>query len=266
MSKPGVRLTYDFVRQYFADHGCELLETAYKNARTKLRYRCECGKESSIVFDSFRRGNRCQSCGNRKTVQKLIYTQEEVAKQFKDGGCELLGQYTRSRAKVEYRCSCGQKDKISLNNFQKGHRCWACGLHKRSGENHYEWQKDRELIAERLKFRQRSYKLVKMTLKKIGGKKTTKTSKLLGYDHEQLQKHITTHPNYNLLKGTRWHIDHIFPIGAFHEYGISDVSIINALDNLRPLGYKENIRKGDKYERSEFELYLKEKGIIWNSM
>ena len=36
---------------------------------------------------------------------------------------------------------------------------------------------------------------------------------------------------------------------------------INALDNLRPLGYKENIRKSDKYDRSEFEAYLTQKGI-----
>lgn len=58
------------VFKYFEEQGCKLLEKEYKNARTKLRYVCNCGEESSIVFDSFKRGNRCKRCGNEKNSGK----------------------------------------------------------------------------------------------------------------------------------------------------------------------------------------------------
>jgi hypothetical protein len=265
MSTPGIRLTYEFVQKYFADQGCELLDTEYKNARTKLRYRCSCGNEACIVFDSFRQGNRCRKCGTRRAAEKQTLTQAQVEQIFRDGGCELLGEYVSSRAKMKYRCSCGQVSEISVNNFQKGHRCWDCGVKKRSSENHYEWQDDREALAARFAFRQRSYKLVQMVLKVTGRIKNKRTAALLGYDYKQLQEHITNHPNWPLVKDGRWHIDHIFPIKAFADYGITDLAVVNSLDNLRPLGYKENISKHGRYDKAEFEKYLSTKGISWKS-
>lgn len=57
--------------------------------------------------------------------------------------------------------------------------------------------------------------------------------------YKQLQEHIKNHPNYENLKDVKWHIDHIFPITAFAKYNIRDISLINYLENLRPLRYKE---------------------------
>ena len=44
------KLTYEYVRDYFSEQGCELLETEYKNCMTKMRYRCKCGNISKISF------------------------------------------------------------------------------------------------------------------------------------------------------------------------------------------------------------------------
>jgi len=63
--------TYQQVFDFFEEQGCQLLEKEYKNARKKLRYVCNCGLESSIVFDSFKRGNRCKRCGNKKLSQYM---------------------------------------------------------------------------------------------------------------------------------------------------------------------------------------------------
>jgi hypothetical protein len=63
--------THDYVEKFFIDHGCKLLSNTYKNARTKLKYICSCGNESEIVFDSFRRGNRCRKCGSKRTAEYL---------------------------------------------------------------------------------------------------------------------------------------------------------------------------------------------------
>ena len=44
-----------------------------------------------------------------------------------------------------------------------------------------------------------------------------------------------------------WHIDHIKPVKAFLDEGITDPAIINALDNLQPLWAHENLSKGARY-------------------
>jgi len=44
----------------------------------------------------------------------------------------------------------------------------------------------------------------------------------------------------------------IFPIKAFAEHGISDLKLINSLDNIRPISGVENCRKNAKYSKEEF--------------
>jgi len=133
-------------------------------------------------------------------------------------------------------------------------RCRECGINKRSGVNHYEWKPDRVEHELNCIFKQRSYKLISMVLNYTGHLKEQKSYKLLGYNHIQLKEHIINHPNWEIVKNKKWHIDHIFPIKAFLEYGITDVSLINCLDNLQPLDAKKNLCKNDKYDKREFLL------------
>lgn len=257
----GIKLQFDFVKQVFAEQGCELLEKVYKNARTKMKYRCSCGNISSIVFDSFRVGNRCRKCGQQRCADKQRLTQEEVAKIFEAGGCKLLSEYNAALEPVKYECSCGRQSKILINNFKLGNRCKVCGIKRRSGENHYEWRKDREQKYREDLFRQRCYKLVRMVLNVTGRVKNKRTAELLGYDYKQLQAHITKHPNYEKVKDGKWHIDHIFPIKAFIDHNIIDLALINCLENLRPISQFENNSKNAKYDVVEFREWLKRKGI-----
>ncbi len=82
----------------------------------------------------------------------------------------------------------------------------------------------------------------------------------MGYDYKQLREHIETGwPWTKTRKG--WEIDHIFPISAFVDYGISNLKIINCLENLRPLTRKANRKKRAIYNKSLFEQWLKQKGI-----
>lgn len=50
----------------------------------------------------------------------------------------------------------------------------------------------------------------------------------------------------------KWNIDHIKSIAAFAKEGITDLKIINALSNLRPLDSVENSLKG---QREQTELF-----------
>jgi len=54
------------VKQYFKEQKCELLETEYINANTKMKYVCVCKNESYIRFSKFQNGQRCIKCGKEK--------------------------------------------------------------------------------------------------------------------------------------------------------------------------------------------------------
>jgi len=66
----GKKLTYEFVKNYFEELGCELLEKNYKNTHYPMRYRCSCGNISKISFSSFKNGSRCKKCGDKKSSEK----------------------------------------------------------------------------------------------------------------------------------------------------------------------------------------------------
>ena len=183
-----VKLTYEYVKKFFEENNCEMLDTEYKNARTHINYRCSCGNISKIIFDSFRRGHRCNKCAvsDRKSKQKFSY--DYVFNYFKDLGCELLeDNYINAQTKMRYKCRCGRESISNLNNFKRFKKCPKCGIESRSGENHYEWKEDRVEHEEGRKIRDRCYKMLKYTLNKTGQNKVSSTYNMLGYTSKELQ-------------------------------------------------------------------------------
>ena len=90
----------------------------------------------------------------------------------------------------------------------------------------------------------------------MGKDKTERTHKLLGFTPDELQKHVKSDPNWNAVKDGDWNLDHIFPIIAFIEHGITDVSLICCLENLRPTTGDRNRKKNRKYDKNEFVKWL----------
>jgi hypothetical protein len=118
----GKKLTYEFVFGEFLKTGCVLLQTIYVNARTLMRYTCECGEESWITYGKFKRHQRCSNCGGTKKL-----TIEFVKKQFLKADCLLLETiYINSRSIMRYICKCGNKSEITYNSFNSGKRCRDC--------------------------------------------------------------------------------------------------------------------------------------------
>lgn len=248
----------NYVKDIFLKNGCMLLSDKYKNCEERLDYICSCGAESTITLNCFLQGSRCKKCGIEK-MKSSKFDVSNVKKFFENAGCMLLDEYKKSSLPMRYICNCGNQSTISWNNFSKGRRCKNCGIKKRSGENHYEWNKDRRKHNDNFKFRQKCYKLVKMSLDATGKKKNAKTTELLGYNHNQLKEHIKSHPNYKKLKNEDFHIDHIFPIKAFVDHDIYDLKIINCLENLRPLSMNENCAKNAKYDKAKFLEWIRRK-------
>ncbi|MHA1469067.1 MAG: hypothetical protein ACTSSP_00750 [Candidatus Asgardarchaeia archaeon] len=124
----GKKLAYEYVEQYFKEHGCKLLEKEYKNCKVKMKYRCECGNINKINFDNFKQGRRCQNCANKQLRKDRQFSFQYVYSYFKKQGCELLEKkYINSHTKMRYRCKCGNISGIRLANFKLGERCTKCG-------------------------------------------------------------------------------------------------------------------------------------------
>jgi hypothetical protein len=121
------KLTYEYTKNYFTKQGCELLETEYINSKTKMKYKCKCGNESYITWDSFKQGKRCMKCGCK---EKLTF--EYVKNYFKEQDCELLEkEYINANTKMNYICKCKNKSIITFAKFQKGNRCMKCSPSKK---------------------------------------------------------------------------------------------------------------------------------------
>lgn len=117
-----LKYTYEFVRNYFVENGCELLEQEYKSNMTKMKYRCKCGNEAEIKFSKFKSGQRCKKCSGKEKP-----TFENVYNEFKAQGCELLEtEYINNQTKMKYICSCKNKAEIKYNTFKSGGRCMKC--------------------------------------------------------------------------------------------------------------------------------------------
>lgn len=57
------RKTINFVKCYFAEHGCDLLEDSYINIKTPMKFKCSCQEISTITFACFKISKRCSPCG-----------------------------------------------------------------------------------------------------------------------------------------------------------------------------------------------------------
>jgi len=249
-----LKRTTDQVRDYFSQQGCVFLDE-YTHCMTPMKYICKCGREAKTSWNNFTKGKRCGYC--HETGRKKKWTIEELRELYQSKGCEFLEEkYHNGHQPMRFRCRCGKEHIKSLHEFKKQPRCLDCYMASRSGENHHAWITDRELKRWKELFRKKCYKALRSSLKAIGKRKVGRTSDLLGYTPQELQDHIMKHPNWKRVKDKDWHLDHIFPIEAFVEHGITDLCIINALPNLQPILQTENNQKKDKYDKVAFKEWL----------
>lgn len=114
--------TIEFIKQQFELEGYELLEDAYINAHTKMKYRCTEGHESSIRWNDWQSGCRCSYCaGNGKPTIEFIKSQFE-----KENYVLLSNKYVNNKTKLDYRCPEGHEHSIICSSWREGHRCPTC--------------------------------------------------------------------------------------------------------------------------------------------
>jgi hypothetical protein len=120
----GKKFTYEEVKSYFEEQGCELLSDTYVGNNVKLKYKCSFGHVSETEYRWFLQGKRCKTCSSKRKF-------DEIQSYFRENGCKLLSdKYLGHNFKLKYRCLCGEVAEITYGDFRKGHRCMKCGREK----------------------------------------------------------------------------------------------------------------------------------------
>ncbi len=112
------------------------------------------------------------------------------------------------------------------------------------GSNHYHWNPNRLYMRDRAEM----YRVCLYILHRVfAGKSETS----LDYTQTELMSHLESSflpgmswNNYGRGFG-KWSIDHTIPVSRF-ELG-TDLKIVNALSNLKPMWFVENSRKGNRF-------------------
>lgn len=130
-----LRLSYNDVKKYFEDKGCELLSDSYDTVDSHLDYICSCGNKDSITFYRFRMGRRCRECSIKKANHagiKRRYTDLKVL--VENENYKLLtpeNEYKNVNTNVKFMCDKGHEYEGTLKNFrQHGRRCPVCRFSK----------------------------------------------------------------------------------------------------------------------------------------
>lgn len=103
----------------FKDGKC--LSTEYKNARSRLTWKCKEGHIWDAPYDSIRSGRWCPYCAGKRPFDKRML--DEIAEK-KGGKC--LSQNYRPGQKVKWQCNKGHLFSSLPSSAKKGHWCPYC--------------------------------------------------------------------------------------------------------------------------------------------
>lgn len=155
------------------------------------------------------------------------------------------------------------KEKVNTKKLEYYYKNRECILESR--KKHYEENKeklnktsDRKREIRRKSYRKRKHQYVwreilRKTISQLKLNKIQTTKDLLGYTYDDLKMNMESKFEIGMSWDNHgdWHVDHIIPISLFKE-GTSP-SIVNRLDNLRPMWGPDNIRKFNKLDNIEDE-------------
>ncbi len=84
---------------------CEVISTEYRNSKTKLKFRCECGNEFENTLQAMRVRNKqyCNECSKRFLHDMFAKTQYEFEKEVNDvlgDNYKVLTQYVNVNTNV----------------------------------------------------------------------------------------------------------------------------------------------------------------------
>lgn len=259
------KYTQQEAEQLFEDHGF-VLHDVYINTHTPMNALCSCGTKTRTALHSVLHGHHCAFCKESNMRQQFALSQKYVAEKFAKRGYTLLSQYFNCFTKLQCKCPNGHLFTIRWNDFNKGVGCAICARflhgHNEQGDKHYRWNPDRIAVLRVQKVAHQHRELLRRCRKQMGTAHESDSIEELGYSAKELREHIEAHWNYAFVQNGPWAIDHILPIKAFHDHGIFDAQVINALENLMPRSQHDNSEKKDWYREEDFLQYCAKHNIV----
>ena len=193
---------------------------------------------------------RCSECGEIKPFDKFQFRKTENVYRGKCIKCvNQRGRkwYHNNRERLvemDRKWRANNPDKVKERS-----------LRYRQSETYFNYRKNPKVIL--------NLRIGNSIRKSItGNKKGKHWEDLVGYTLDNLKEHL----ELQFIEGMNWekflngeiHIDHIIPISAFNFDAVEHVDFKRcwALENLRPLRAKENLKKSNRIER-DFQPSLK---------
>jgi hypothetical protein len=115
----GKIVTHAQVNAAFEAEGYTMLSQYQKN-NTKIDFVCPQGHKFAITWAGFQSGKRCKYCAGQ------VVTHEQVNAAFEAEGYQLLSQYERNVAPMNFVCPQGHHHRITWADFNAGKRCAHC--------------------------------------------------------------------------------------------------------------------------------------------
>lgn len=270
--------TTEFVRRATKVHGGRYgygLVT-YERADKRVRITCHQHGEFTQRAADHLRGRGCRSCRADKLHQRSRPAEEYLKKARERHGDQYdydLSTYANCKSRIAVTCHThGQFIQVAAVHLRHG--CRKCGWARTRetriangsyrGHQHSRWISDREEAEFRKRMSKMCNQLVRYCLRSLASQKRGRSRDLLGYTPQDLRDHLLAHPRWSEVSVGEWQVDHIFPVKAFVDHGIYDLSLINSLSNLQPISKIENLRKKDRYDINSFLSYLSDRGVAPN--
>lgn len=223
------------LKKYFTGKPCKVGHVAERTSSNATCVEC-----SAIFKASYRNNNK----------EKISIKASDYSKSNRDAINKTRRSYRKRPDNVEAR-----RESRDLSVERESNRIRMAAFRLKDPKLQRikvnQWAKSRkEKDPVKYKAKAFMYASIRRMVKLCGIKKTSRTSEMLGYGHDEFSKHIESlfKEGMNWNNYGEWHVDHIKPMSLFIKEGEFDPKVINSLSNLQPLWAIDNIIKGDKYE------------------
>ncbi|QEM43155.1 HNH endonuclease [Bacillus phage Chotacabras] len=133
-----LKITTEYLKNYYKEHGCILLTEEYTNRNDKYTFICPCGNEHTSTFDSFQKHKkRCKECSSKEISERRKMKDSDVIKKVESLGLTYIshrwGKFKdnttdRKYLMVTYKCKNGHVTNDNhLHSVTKGkYYCMKC--------------------------------------------------------------------------------------------------------------------------------------------
>lgn len=143
-----IKFTFEEIDEYIKNFNCLLLSTEYKNRRSKLEIKFNCGHVRVMSFECFVRGYRCL-CDSKNRVKRTVEskTRKKVLNALLSVNFKIISFQNNIASwgtNLTYECSNGHIETKSIREFMRYKRCVICHMRNISqsqqGEKGSNWQ------------------------------------------------------------------------------------------------------------------------------